>query len=158
MLRKANFDNDNADVKAILGLMLEWQSTAGIAMPTVSMPHCLNTTLQSIAFGTAWVAVVDGEIVGAVMGRREDPWFTSDAVVTDVFGYVKPEHRKGMLGARLYGALRDYAKEIGAVWLKLAHTHATDIERKDKFFERLGLKQIGSVFMGDLRHDGGAHE
>ena len=60
--------------------------------------------------------------------------------------YVFPDSRKSNIAKNLIIDFMKIAKEA-KLKIRLGHVFSGDIERKDKFFERLGLIKAGSLFV-----------
>ena len=59
---------------------------------------------------------------------------------------VNPEKRNSLAAIKLVKNFI-YSGNSAKLKIKLGHVFSGDIERKDKFFERLGLTKAGSLFV-----------
>jgi GNAT superfamily N-acetyltransferase len=69
---------------------------------------------------------------------------TSKRVAGDDFYYIKPEHRKGLLGVKLIKFARDYAFNLGAEEFSL--TYRVSVDDLDPVMRRCGLHKIANVY------------
>lgn len=89
-----------------------------------------------------FLARVQGQPVGTARLRRVDGALKAERVA------VLPEHRSRGVGAALMAALEATAREAGASEVVL---HAQ--ERVASFYERLGYRRLGAVFLeADIPH------
>ena len=73
-------------------------------------------------------------------------WWSEEKHLGDLWFYVTPEARKSNAAFEL---VREF-KKVGQkadIPVRLGHVFSKDLERKDKFFQRLGLQKAGSVFL-----------
>ena len=59
--------------------------------------------------------------------------------------YVTPDKRNSRAAVKLVKCFIKIGKEI-KMKVKLGHYYSGDIERKDKFFDRLGFVRTGSLY------------
>ena len=69
---------------------------------------------------------------------------TSRRVAGDDFFYIKPDHRKGMLGIKLIKFARDYAFECGAS--EFSVSYRVSVDDLDPVLRRCGMHKIASVY------------
>ena len=103
----------------------------------------LNATLHR---GVVVVYEVDGFIVGAIGGMETSDWWSSDIYIADLFFFVYEEHRKSKIAVTLIKSFLKIARDAN-IKAKLGHVYTGDGERKDNFYERLGLSKVGSLYM-----------
>ena len=89
---------------------------------------------------------VDGAIAGSIGGMETSDWWSSDIFIADLFFFVYKEHRQSKIATRLIKSFLKIARDAD-VRVKLGHVYTGDGERKDKFYERLGLSKVGSLYM-----------
>ena len=95
--------------------------------------------------GVVIVAEVDGRIIGSIGGMETSDWWSSEKYLADMWFFVYKEHRKSNIASKLIKSFMQVAKEAN-VKIKLGHVYSGDGERKDKFYERLGLSKVGSLY------------
>ncbi len=98
---------------------------------------------QLISRGGAFVAEVDGALVGMFGGVVFEHFFSTTKMAADVVLYVTPEYRGGSLAARLVHAFERWAIEAGADELVLGVSTGIEAERTAGLYERLGYERSG---------------
>jgi GNAT superfamily N-acetyltransferase len=102
-------------------------AAAGCPIPQFSMSRFLDFWRPLIASGTGVIICHEskpGHPDGAI-GFVVAPDFYEGVVASEVFFYVKPELRAGMIGGRLFNAFEKRAKDMGAT--RLVVHHMTDL-------------------------------
>lgn len=100
-----------------------------------------------LANGRIYIAETPSEIVGQIGGVPNELYFSRTAYVQDMGFLVKEEYRASRIAIALLRALKNYAHSLD-MRLVLSVTSGTDLERKDKFFQRNGMRRLGSVYEG----------
>jgi len=95
--------------------------------------------------GVVLVFDVDGKIAGSIAGLETSDWWSSEKYLADMWFFVYKEHRKSNIASKLVKSFMQVAREAN-VKIKLGHVYSGDGERKDKFYERLGLSKVGSLY------------
>jgi len=95
--------------------------------------------------GVVLVFDVDGKIAGSIAGLETSDWWSSEKYLADMWFFVYKEHRKSNIASKLVKSLMQLARESN-VKIKFGHVYSGDGERKDKFYERLGLSKVGSLY------------
>lgn len=97
--------------------------------------------------GFAWVAEVDGRIVGGMLAAVCEHWCSSDKIGLDYGLYVQPGARgagnDAVALAKQYAA---WAREQGAVWPQVGITAGIRDEAAAKVFTYAGGKQVGTIW------------
>lgn len=87
-----------------------------------------------------------GQPVGGIIGCVEQHFF-SDRFVASVIHYdVLPEKRMGGAGLRLLAAFRKWAENRGAVELSAGVNSGVELEKMNRFLQRLGFLQTGGNY------------
>jgi len=97
-----------------------------------------------------WVAIVEGEVVGAIGGVVTPYWWGSASYGLDMFNYLMPEHRGGLLGARLVRTLEAWAAEQGAQEMIMGVSSGIHPERTGELYQRLGYEQTAVAYSKPL--------
>lgn len=87
----------------------------------------------------------DKELVGhfgLAFGMNKN---TSQRVAGDDFFFIKPEHRKGLLGVKLIKFARDYSFEIGGA-TEFSVSYRVSVADLDPILRRCGMHKIASVY------------
>jgi GNAT superfamily N-acetyltransferase len=106
----------------------------------------LNKINEIVHKGLVLVSYEGNEITGSIAGIRISDWWSSEPILSDIWFYVSPLHRKSRSALMLIKAFIKIAKDA-KVKIRLGHIYSGDIERKDKFYEKLGLVKAGSTYV-----------
>ena len=90
----------------------------------------------------------DGEIAGAIGGTIFPDMTTPKVHATELFWYVKPEHRGA--GIKLLLEFEKAARDRGADRIWMIHLVELNDGPLDKLYERLGYRFVEKVFVKDL--------
>lgn len=95
---------------------------------------------------TTLLAVSGEEIVGVLMMEITDLWYSSSKFMVDVIFFVRKDARNSTAAARLVrGAIRSgKSAELPVV---LQQSSGEDMLRKDRFYERMGGRRLGGMFI-----------
>jgi GNAT superfamily N-acetyltransferase len=88
------------------------------------------------------VAGIDGLFISMLVQQ----FFTFEVTAMDIVFYVRPERRGTRAAARLWRALRNWAKTRGAKAIVVGSTTDIDPGVTAKFYQGMGLREIGGVF------------
>lgn len=97
------------------------------------------------------IAEVDGRPAGLLMGMLSDYFFCGESIASDEAFFVEPEHRGTSAAVRLLRAFRQWAKARGAAELCLGVSTRVAADRTGRFYERMGLTQVGAIYKQCLR-------
>ena len=95
--------------------------------------------------GIVIVFDVNGKIAGSIAGMETSDWWSKEKYLSDMWFFVYKEHRKSNIAAKLIKSFMKVAKN-SEFKVKLGHVYSGDGDRKDKFYERLGLSKVGSLY------------
>ena len=73
-------------------------------------------------------------------------WWAENNYLSDLWLYVSPDHRKSSAGVMLIKNFKKVGND-SKIPVRLGHVFSGDIDRKDKWFNSLGFKKVGSVFV-----------
>ena len=101
-----------------------------------------NQYLNSVGNPRYKVFVIDnqGEIAGATAVVECQYHFSYQTYVQDIFFYIYPEFRRGLIARRLYQRIYDWAKERGACEVYLNYGFGSENARIKKFYNRMGYE------------------
>lgn len=88
-------------------------------------------------------AIEDGKLIGFISGMYNEYFFSSKKKVSDLGFYVLPEFRGTRASIRLIKELENWAVKLGSEDLALGQTTAVNMEKTQKFYEKLGYKTVG---------------
>ena len=142
-IRRANLD----DAFIILLLLKEMHEGTVISIPNIKL-ECLARKVDNvIKNGIVFVTYNnEGFITGSIGGIYASDWWSDEKHLSDLWFFVSKNYRKSRSAIMLVKYFINFAKSI-KMSVRLGHVFSGDIERKDKFFERLGFKKAGSVYV-----------
>ena len=142
-IRRANLD----DAFIILLLLKEMHEGTVINIPNIKL-ECLARKVDNvIKNGIVFVTYNnEGFITGSIGGIYASDWWSDEKHLSDLWFFVSKNYRKSRSAIMLAKYFINFAKSI-KMSVRLCHVFSGDIERKDKFFERLGFKKAGSVYV-----------
>jgi len=109
-------------------------------------PETLTSAINAaIHRGIVLIGEVDGRIAGSIGGMETSDWWSKDKALADMFYFVYKEHRNSTIAVRLIKSFIEIGKNAN-IKVKLGHVYSGDGDRKDKFYERLGLIKAGSLY------------
>jgi|TARA_R110000744_G_scaffold247556_2_gene364084 L-amino acid N-acyltransferase YncA len=136
------------DISSIAALIVVMHKEAEFELATMNSEKLMSQINELVHRGIVLVAVEDGRIVGTIGGRQGLDWWSDEKYFGDLWFYVLKEARSSRTAISL---VKRFVKEIKNlspdIKIRLGHVFSGDCDRKDKFFERLGFKKAGSVFM-----------
>lgn len=91
-----------------------------------------------------FVAVKDGQVVGALAGLSDELFYSRKKYATDLWFYVS-EEGKGS-GVWLLKRFINWAKRPGVVEISVAISSGIDESRTGKLYERIGLEPVGTIY------------
>jgi len=141
VIRKGSSD----DMFSIRDILLEMHSETTLSVPSIDMEKLTYHILYALKHGYVFVAVLKNKIIGTIGGFTTSDWWSEEKHLADIWFYVSPDNRKSTAGRRLIKEFINVAKDA-KMKLKLGHAYSGDIDRKDKFYERLGFTKAGSLF------------
>jgi GNAT superfamily N-acetyltransferase len=106
----------------------------------------IATYLHNTETQCGLVAEEGGVVVGMLGGYLADYFFCDERAACDLVLFVDARYRGGAAALRLVRAFREWAAARGARELCLATSTQVRAERTGKFYERLGLAQVGGIF------------
>lgn len=130
-----------ADAPALVRLVTRMVEGTKFAPPTED--KLLRVIQRPHAYFT--LAVMDGEIVGFMVGYLSEALLNHEVNAYEQGLYVAPEHRGATIAVRLVREFEAWARARGAknVWLSQSVGHKQ--EQTLHFFERLGYERQGFV-------------
>ena len=142
-IRRANLD----DAFIILLLLKEMHEGTVINIPNIKL-ECLARKVDNvIKNGIVFVTYNnEGFITGSIGGIYASDWWSDEKHLSDLWFFVSKNYRKSRSALMLVKNFVNFAKSV-KMSVRLGHVFSGDIERKDKFLERLGFKKAGSVYV-----------
>ena len=141
MLRLATVE-DISEIYMMLMVMHSGTVDGTSPVDSEKLTAAIYTTLHK---GIVIVFDVDGKIAGSIAGLEGSDWWSSKKYLFDMWFFVYKEHRKSNIAVKLIKSFMQVAKK-SEFKVKLGHVYSGDGERKDNFYERLGLCKVGSMY------------
>ncbi len=96
-----------------------------------------------------------GQLRGACVGIEAEYFFSRERYVADLFLYVDPVCRRGLMSGliakRLWEGFRDWAKSRGVREMRNGVSTGIAIEASHRFFVALGMQHIGGFYRLPLK-------
>jgi hypothetical protein len=136
------------DRSHVLHLLIgEFHQEFSDRFPPVSVEKMVHYVGDHIINGALFVARdADGTVVGAIAGRETEYWFSTSGYVREGFYYVSARARASRAAVLLLRSLKAWAAQKGMP-LICGVSSADQVERKDRFFERNGMRRIGGLYV-----------
>ena len=141
MIRLATVE-DISEIYMMLNVMHSETIEGTSPIDSEKLTSAINNALHK---GVVIVFDVNGKIAGSIAGVETSDWWSSEKYLADMWFFVYKEHRRSNIAAKLIKSFMRVAKEA-QFKIKLGHVYSGDGERKDKFYERLGLSKVGSLY------------
>jgi|TARA_R110000787_G_scaffold109661_2_gene218211 hypothetical protein len=134
------------DVSAITAMLIEMHNGAEIKLTSVNTEKLVNKINEALHQGVILIAQKDDKVVGSIGGLIVSDWWSDEKHLSDLWFYVSPSCRKSKAALLLSKGFIKIAKEA-KLPVRLGHVFSGDVDRKDKFFERLGMNKAGSLYV-----------
>jgi|TARA_R100000951_G_scaffold106405_1_gene100990 GNAT superfamily N-acetyltransferase len=141
MIRLATVE-DLSEIYMMLNVMHSETIEGTSPIDSEKLTSAINNALHK---GVVIVFDVNGKIAGSIAGVETSDWWSKEKYLADMWFFVYKEHRRSNIAAKLIKSFMRVAKEA-QFKIKLGHVYSGDGERKDKFYERLGLSKVGSLY------------
>ena len=133
------------DCSYICAMLYRMHEESEFDLDKINAKKLSETVLGIINNGVVFVAIDEDErIIGSVGGSFFFEWWSDEKILGDLWFYVYKSNRSSTAAIDL---IRRFIKAGNGVKMKLGHIYSGDLERKDKFYERLGLKKAGSTYV-----------
>jgi len=100
----------------------------------------------SVSRGEVLVAEVDGEIVGSIAWMECSDWWSTELYLADRWFFVYKGYRNSRVALTLVRGFLEVGRAAG-IKVRMGHVYSGDLARKDKFYGRLGLTKVGSLYV-----------
>ena len=135
------------DLGALIVMLAEMHENVEISTPPIKSEKLINKVNEAIHKGIVFVAIDENNnLLGSVGGMVGQDWWSDQPYLADLWFYVSPQHRQGSSALKLIKNFISVANDA-KLPVRLGHIFSGDLDRKDKFFERLGMTKAGSVFV-----------
>ena len=142
MIRKASV----LDISAITYMLNTMHKETELNVSTINTFKLVNKINEIIHTGIVLVAIQDNKLVGSIGGTTSSDWWSEEKHLSDLWFYVYKDARKSEIAKNL---ITDFIKigKQAKMKIRLGHIFSGDVDRKDKFYERLGLVKAGSTYV-----------
>jgi hypothetical protein len=141
MLRLATVE-DLSELYVMLHVM---HSETVDEVPSIDSEKLTAAINNAIHKGFVLIYEVDGKIAGSMAGLDSSDWWSTEKYIADLWFFVYKEHRASRAAITLVKSFMKIARDTN-MKVKLGHVYSGDHERKDKFYKRLGLNKVGSLY------------
>ena len=142
MIRRATV----IDISALVIMLNQMHKETEIEVPKINTLKLINKINDLVHNGLVFVSIKDNKIQGSIAGQICQDWWSDEKYVGDVWFYVFKEQRNSDVAKKLLQTYIKTAKDV-KLKIRLGHIFSGDLQRKDKFFERLGFVKAGSIFV-----------
>lgn len=148
MIREAGLD----DVRPLLEMLREQHAEAAVALSPISDEKATGRIGNAVLLGAVFIAeTAEGEMAGSIGGVvAQADWWSEAESLADYWFYVRPRHRASRAGYLLFKAFKETAERKG-LDVRPGVLDGNDVDRKDKFFGRFGLRRAGAIYMKGRR-------
>lgn len=138
------------DAGRIFDLLEDMHAEAPVVLDPIHEAKAVSQILYCIQEGQAWMAVEQntGVLAGSIGGRAGQDWWTIVPRWGDAWFYVRPEYRASRAGHELMSRFGNDARTRNLL-IKTGPAIGGDLDRKNAFYRRFGLVQVGVTFMED---------
>lgn len=144
MIRPATLD----DIPVMVELGRKMHGESPVWSRLAYAPEKVASTIERLIEhpdGFAWVALMDGVIVGAFLAMIEEHWMSSDRVASELALFVEKTARGALLAARLVCAGVAWAKIRKSRIMFAGASTGLEPERTAQFYERFGFERNGAI-------------
>lgn len=141
-LRMATVD----DLPAIVGLGCIMHQESSFAPMDYDVDR-VKETFSDLMNKSQFVVVsedTNGEVISCMAGMCTQSWFGNDMVANDLAIFIHPDHRGGMLAAKLIKTFVQWAKLAGAKQIRPGVVSGS--RTAEALYDRLGFTRCGATF------------
>ena len=133
------------DSSFILSMLVAMHEESEFKLGPIDPKKFSQSVLSVINDGICLVAIGDdNKFLGSIGGVYSSEWWTNETILGDIWFYVYPEHRNTKAAIQL---IKKFIEAGDGMNIKLGHVYNGDLNRKDNFYERLGLVKAGSTYV-----------
>lgn len=134
------------EISALYVMLKEMHSNTETDVAPIDEYKLVSKINEVVHKGLVLVSVKDNMITGSIGGMSTSDWWSNQPFLSDMWFYVNPSQRKSDAAISLIKAFIKVAKDA-KLKVRLGHIYSGDLDRKDKFYERLGLVKAGSTYV-----------
>lgn len=144
MIRFAN----TADIPAITNMAERMMASSSFNTLTFSPVRFSELCEALISNGFALVAERDNKLIGGLLADAVKPWYSMDLIGIDYGLYIEPEHRSGMLAAKMVKQFENWCDDMEVKQIRLGIS--TGDLSVSKLYQALGYVSTGELFLKDI--------
>jgi len=133
------------DVSALYILLDKMHRETVMSVAPINPEKLIGAINTAIHRGVVLLAEVKNKIVGSIGGMASSEWWSDQMHLSDMWFYVLPDSRNSSAAIKLVKSFIKIGNKAN-MRIKLGHVYSGDLERKDKFFGRLGFVKAGSLY------------
>ena len=134
------------EISALYVMLKEMHSNTETDVAPIDEYKLVSKINEVVHKGLVLVSVKDNIITGSIGGMTTSDWWSNQPFLSDMWFYVTPLQRKSDAAISLIKAFIKVGKDA-KLKVRLGHIYSGDLDRKDKFYERLGLVKAGSTYV-----------
>ena len=92
----------------------------------------------------------EGKIIGAILGKITEQFFSGDRVASDFGMFVEPAYRGSATFLRMFKSFEQWAKDSDAKMIVVGHTTGIETDKAKELFPRLGYSLMGYIFNKEI--------
>ena len=142
MIRKATV----LDISSIIFMLNTMHKETEIDVPKINSFKLVTKVNEVLHTGIVLVAIKDNKLLGSIGGIITTDWWSEEKHLSDIWFYVFKDARKSNIAKNLIVDFIKIGKQA-KMKIRLGHIFSGDVDRKDKFYERLGLVKAGSTYV-----------
>jgi GNAT superfamily N-acetyltransferase len=144
MIRNATYD----DIPKLVEMGLKLNQESNYAHVTYAPDRVAATCKLMIDQGFLIVSEKDGEVVGVMMGDVQTSWYSNERMGFDLTLYIEPQHRSGLMAARMIKQFEEWCKSMGATQIRPGVS--TGSAAASKLYKAMGYVVTGEQFLKDI--------
>jgi ribosomal protein S18 acetylase RimI-like enzyme len=137
-----------ADIPKLVEMGQRLHDESNYSHVTYSPERVKATCLLMMNQGFLVVSEKNGVVVGVMMGDVQTAWYTNERMGFDLTLYIEPEHRSGLMAARMIRQFEQWCKAMGATQIRPGVS--TGSESASKLYKALGYVVTGEQFLKDI--------
>ena len=132
------------DCSQIYAMLCKMHEEAEFELGAIDSKKLSEAVASIMNNGVVFLAVEDGQAIGSIGGTYTSEWWSEEIIFGDLWFYVYKDKRSTAAGI---GLIKKFIEAGKGMKIKLGHIYNGDLDRKDKFYERLGLQKAGSTYV-----------
>jgi len=132
------------DCSSIYAMLCKMHEEAEFELGAIDSKKLSETVLSVMNSGVVFLAVENDQVVGSIGGLFTSEWWSEEIIFGDLWFYVYKDKRSTTAGI---GLIKKFIEAGNGMKIKLGHVYNGDLDRKDKFYESLGLQKAGSTYV-----------